>query len=130
MVHIDFLTVLVAAIVYFIIKTLWYSSYLFGNLWFRLRGLKKEDVRKKYIGYPLNFIIAYIIGHFISLFEIYVGATSFWDGVVAGFILWLGFVFITQISEVIWVKRSYKVFLIRNGFFLLAFMVMGAILVG
>jgi hypothetical protein len=130
MVHIDLLTILITAIVYMILKALWYSPFLFGKTWSKLRAVKIKDIRSRYVTYPLNFIVALILSYFLSLIEIYLGATSFWDGVVAGFVLWFGFVFTTQVTSIIWVKSSYKLFLIRNGFFLLAFMVMGAILVG
>lgn len=130
MFHIDFLTVLVAAIVYLIVKALWYSPYLFGKTWQQLKGIKSQDMRNKHIGHLLNFLVGLVLSYFLSLIEIYIGATSFWDGIVAGFVLWFGFVFTTQISTVIWVKNTFKAFLIRNGFLLLIFMVMGAILVG
>lgn len=130
MVHIDFLTVLITAIVYMIIKAVWYSSFLFGKTWLKLNEVKVKDIRSKFVTYPLNFVVALILSYFLSLIEVYIGATSFWDGVVAGFVLWFGFVFTTQVPSIIWVKSSYKLFLIRNGFLLLVFMVMGAILVG
>lgn len=130
MVHIDFLTVVVAAIIYMIIKIFWYSTVMFGEIMEDLKDVRPDEVTTKIIAYPLNFLVALILAYFISLIEIYVGATSFWDGIVAGFVLWLGFVFTTQITTVIWVKDSYKIFLIKNGFLLVAFMVMGAVLVG
>ena len=130
MIYVDLLTVLITAIVYMILKALWYSPFLFGKKWKKLREVKVRDIRKKYISYPLNFIVALILAYFISLMEVYIGATSFWDGVVSGFVLWFGFVFTTQVPSIIWVKDSPKLFLIRNGFLLIAFMVMGALLVG
>lgn len=130
MVHIDLLTVLIAAIVYMIIKAVWYSSFLFGSYWMKLKEVKAKDLRSKFLTYPLNFVVAFILSYFMSLIEVYIGATSFWDGIVAGFVLWFGFVFTTQITSIIWMKGLSKVFLIRNGFLLLVFMVMGAILVG
>lgn len=128
MIHIDFLTVFVAAVIYMMIKVLWYSPYLFGKIWLTLK--EKKELRSPYIAYPLNFLAALILSYFISLIEIYVGASSFWDGVFVGFILWLGFVFPIQLTQIIWIKDEIKLFLIKNGFLLLAFLVMGAILVG
>jgi hypothetical protein len=105
---------------------------LFGKMLQKLTGVKPGSLRNKYLCYTLNFFVAIILSFFISLIEIYIGATSFWDGIVVGFILWIGFVFTTQITSVIWVKNSdrVKIFFIRNGFLLLTFLVMGAILVG
>jgi hypothetical protein len=125
--HVDFSSVIVAAIVYMIIRSLWYSHVLFGE---SLCVINKRERRNKYIGYVLSFFNACLLAYFISLIEIYVDATSFWDGIVVGFILWLGFVFTTQIPEVIWKKKNYKIFLLKNSFLLLAFLFMGAVLVG
>ena len=128
MVHIDFLTVIVAAVVYMIIASLWYSSYLFGNIWTKLQG--KKNIRKRFPAFLFNFLAALVLSYFLSLVEIYLGTTSFWDGVIAGFIVYFGFIFTTQIISVIWEKNSFKIFLIDNLFFMLSLMVMGGILVG
>lgn len=130
MVHIDFLTILVAAIVYFIIGIAWYSPYLFGSMLLRLRGIDKKSIRKGFFSYLYSFFVALILSYFLSLLEIYMGATSFWDGVVAGFVLYLGFVFTTQIPSIIWIKNNYKIFFIDNFFYCVSFMVIGGILVG
>ncbi|KPK31894.1 MAG: hypothetical protein AMS24_05330 [Chlamydiae bacterium SM23_39] len=130
MVHVDFLTVLVAAVVYFIMGIAWYSPYLFGAIWLRLKGIDKKKMRKNIFSYLGSFLVALILSYFLSLLEIYMGATSFWDGVVAGFVIYLGFVFTTQIPSIIWIKNNYKLFLIDNFFYFLSFMVVGGILVG
>lgn len=130
MIHVDFLTVLIAAVVYMIISIFWYSPYLFGNLWMKLKKLEKADIRKKPIALALNFVFALLLSYFLSLIEIFLGATSFWDGVIAGFLLYIGFVLPTQIIGVVWVKNTFKVFLIDNVCWMLSMMVMGGILVG
>lgn len=113
-----------------ILKWLWYSPYLFGNIWHKYAEVKEKKMRSKFIAYPLTFLNGLLLSYFISLIEIYVGATSFWDGATAGFILWLGFAFTSHVTTVIWVKKNMKPFLIKQGFLLLIFMIMGAILVG
>lgn len=127
MFHIDYLTVIVASIVYMIILSLWYSKYLFGNIWLELR---EKEPRKKILGYVFNFFAALILAYFLSLVEVYLGATSFWDGVIVGFVVYFGFVFTTQIVSVIWFKNSFKLFLIDNVFYMISLMIMGGILVG
>lgn len=130
MLHVDFLTVFIAAIVYMVISLAWYSPFLFGNMWLRLSKLESKDVRNKPLAIFCNFIIALILSYFISLIEIFLDVTSFWDGVIAGFIIYLGFVFTTQFTKVIWVKKTFKLFLLDNLCWLLSIMVMGGILAG
>lgn len=130
MVHIDFFTVLISAVIYMIISSVWYSKYLFGKVWMRLKNIEKKDIRNKIFAYISNFAVAIVLSYFLSLIEIYLGATSFLDGIVAGAVVYIGFVFPTQIVSAIWVKNSFKVFLIDNGCFLLSLMIMGGVLVG
>ena len=95
-----------------------------------LNDIKTKDVRNKVLAIFLNFLVAIILSYFISLLEIFFDVTSFWDGVIAGFIVYLGFVFPTQITKVVWVKKTFKLFLVDNVCWLLSIMVMGGILVG
>lgn len=128
MIHVDYLTVLVAAVIYMIVAVLWYSPYLFGKIWMKEVG---DNINKnKFVTFPLNFLVAILLAYFISLFEIYLGATSFWDGVIAGFVIYLGFVFTTQVTSIIWVKNRWKLFLIDNGCWFISMMIMGGVLVG
>ena len=128
MICIDFLTVIVAALIYTLIQSFWFSSYLFGETW---RKLNPGTVPvNRFLGFFGKLAVALLLSYFLSLIEVYVEASSFWDGVVVGFILWLGFVFTTQITKVLRDKSRFKSFLIENGFFLLGFVVLGIILAG
>lgn len=128
--HVDLLTVIVATLIYMIIHSFWYSPLLFGPLWKKLKGLKNEEMRKKWIAIFFNFISAFILAFFLSLIEVYVGANSFLDGIVAGFVIYVGFIFPILITDVIWVKKSFKLFLIENAPVLISVMTMGGLLAG
>ena len=43
---VNYLAVLVAAIVSMVIGGLWYSPLLFGNVWMKLSGITQKDVEK------------------------------------------------------------------------------------
>lgn len=127
MAHVDYFSVFVGALIFMIISSAWYSPFLFGNLW---KKYVQKEIRKKTFAFTATFFVAVILSYFLSLVEIYFGATSFWDGVISGFIIYIGFVFPTQIISVIWCKETFKIFLIDNFCYLLSLMVMGGVLVG
>ncbi len=128
--HVDLLTVIVAALIYVIINAFWYSPLLFGSLWKELKGLKNENMRNRWTAYFFHALCAFILAYFLSLIEVYVGANSFLDGIVAGFVIYLGFLFPLQIRDVILIKKRWKLFLLETIPAALALMTMGGVLAG
>ncbi|MBN1915049.1 MAG: DUF1761 domain-containing protein [Parachlamydiales bacterium] len=130
MISLDYLTIIVAAIVNVILGFLWYSPYVFGRLWLQLIHRHEKEMKITFFSLLGGIIISLFLSFFLALVEAYMGVTSFWDGVVAGFIVWFGFVLPTQFSIVLWEKRPIKLFFIDNGIWLLGMLVMGGILAG
>jgi hypothetical protein len=128
MVHIDFITALIASVVSMILAFVWYSPFLFGNLWIKLTQNKNAKMPMSKMFFAL--INTFIQAVFLHIIVSYMGATSFWDGVIVGFIVWLGFVATTQFSGVLWGKKPFALYLLDNGFWLISFIVMGGILAG
>ncbi len=128
--QIDLLTVFVAALVAMILSSLWYSQYAFGLVWRRITGLDKKTIKQHMKTMPLFFLLLVIISYFLSLIEIYLGVTSFWDGIIAGVVVWFGFVFTTGFSTVLWGRKNLHLFMIDSGSWCLVFMAMGGILAG
>lgn len=128
-VQIDLLTVVVAAVLNMIIGTCWYSKWLFGSKWMKLCKVKEADCCKVgRIHLLYAFIVSLVIAYFLAFFEAYLGITTVTDGMFIGFCIWLGFVATTQISGVIWMHKSFQVFLINTGCKLLSFLVMSGII--
>ena len=125
--QIGWLAVVVAAVVNQIIGFLWFSKWGFGQKWLKLRGMREE---KKGVGSKalLSFINSLVIAFFISFFEVRLEVLSIADGVLFGFLIWLGFVATTQISGVIWGKKPFELFVINTGYKLLSLLVMGGII--
>jgi len=78
----------IAAIIGLIFGYLWYSPLFFGNV------VKKiySTSRKKSVVISLSFLLLLVVSYFIAFLEIYLKVTSFWDGVVTGILLWIGFI--------------------------------------
>ncbi len=130
---INYLAVLVAAVVAMVIGGLWYSPLLFRNLWMRLAGKTTKDLEKakqKGMGklYLLAFIAALVTSYVLAHFVDYLEATTISSGMTAGFWLWLGFIATTTLNSVLWEGKSFKLYILNNAHLLLNLLVMGAIL--
>ena len=132
-VNINYLAVLVAAIVGFFAGFLWYSDALFGKTWRGLMGIdekKMKQAQKKgmgkqiSIGFLATLLTAYILAHFVW----YVQAKTIAEGIVLGLWLWLGFFATTQLGMVLWEGRPFKLYVINTMHYLVMLAVMGAIL--
>ncbi len=125
-VQIDLLTVLVAAVLNMVIGFFWYSKWLFGPTWMKLRKVKEE--KGKIANMIYAFIVSLVIAYFLGFFEAYLQVTTVTDGMFVGFCLWLGFVATTQISGYIWCEKPLKLFFINTGCKLLSFLVMSGVI--
>ena len=126
---ISWLAVLVAAIVKFVIGGVWYMP-LFGKQWRALQGIP-ENASQAGLGQALvagaigDLIMAYILARFVLH---YGAASSLGEGILVGFMAWLGFVATIMVGQVYYEKRSWQLVLINGGYQLIGLLVMGAIL--
>ncbi len=127
MVIIDIVNVVIAAVIFLILYSLWYAPLIFGNL---RKKLTNRDINRRWYFYIIIFIVAIVISYFLALIEGYLGVSSFWDGVIAGFIIWFGFVFTVQILLMGLTKAKWSIFFIDMGCLLLNFMIAAGIIAG
>ena len=127
---INYLAVIVAALVHFIIGGLWYGL-IFANIFVDIVGreqLERMAADSHWSQYLIAFIsslvLVYILAHFVQL----TGSNSVAGGLQTAFWLWLGFVATTQISSVIFEQRKLGLYLLNIGYQLVACLICGAIL--
>ena len=132
-VDINYLAVLISAVVSMIIGSLWYSPLLFGNAWMKAGGMtvkdmdkaKKKGMGKLYFAMFIGALVtAYVLAHFVQ----YVGASGFFDGMEAGCWLWLGFIVPVLLGSVLWESKPIKYYLINVLYWLVNLTVVGGIL--
>ena len=132
-VNINYLAVLVAAIVGFFVGYLWYSNALFGKMWRDLMGFDEKKMKQAMkkgmgktmtIGFLSTLLMSYILAHFIS----YVQAQTAIDGILAGLWIWIGFVATIMIGMVMYEGKPMKLYCINSLYWLVTLCVMGAIL--
>jgi Protein of unknown function (DUF1761) len=129
--------VLVSALATMVAGFLWYSPMLFAKPWTILMGYDPNDKAKlaemqKSAGpsYAMS-LVASILSATVLGKVIYVAhVTSAPYGVKIGFAVWLGFVTTVQLTNALFMRQPFKLYLINTGYQLVCYLAMGAILGG
>jgi len=118
MLEINYIAVIVAAIVQMIVGLVWYSPQLFGKAWMRLSGVSKEDMKKRSMGksYSVGFIAAFVTAMVMSYFLSLAGATTFGGAANVAFWIWLGFLATTMLGSVLWEAKPTTLYLINVSY--------------
>ncbi|HXI98071.1 MAG TPA: DUF1761 domain-containing protein [Gemmatimonadaceae bacterium] len=117
--HVNYLAVLVAAIVVFVLGWLWYSPFLFLKPWMRARGLDPDAAMAgakmpagKLIAELLRCIVlAFVIAHFIRL----LGVSNWFIAAHFALLLWIGFPVVLLVGSILWENLPVKVAAINAG---------------
>jgi hypothetical protein len=133
--HLNLLAVLVAAISTMIVGFIWYSPVFFAKPWMREMGYDPDDKAKiqqmqKSAGpaYAGSFVASLISAFVLALVFHWMRVGSLHAGLGAAFHVWLGFVATVQFTDMLFQKKSMKLFAINAGFQLVCYLAMGAIL--
>ena len=128
---VNYLAVLVAAVVAHGVGFLWYGP-LFGKKWRELMKVSEKDVEKvkrkgmtkiimgSFLG---TLVMAGVLGWFLDL-----AGVSITNGLLVGFISWLGFLGTTQMGMVFWENKPWSLYLLQTAHSLVNLLVIGAIL--
>jgi hypothetical protein len=132
-IEVNYLAILVAAVVSFVIGMLWYSPILFGNAWMKASGITKKDIeksKKKGMGKQMitAFISSLVMAYVLAIFVKLSSAASFIHGVKVGFWLWLGFVATIALGSILWEGKPFKYYLINVSYWLVNVAIMAGIL--
>ncbi len=130
----NYLSVFVTTVVAFVIGALWYSPLLFGDAWKKLLKIKvtKKEMEaamkgmwKVLLG---GFFVTLILVFMLDLFMNFLNVVTFSQGVLLGFLIWLGFLATTMFNIVLYEKKPFKLYLINAGHYLAVLLISGGIL--
>ena len=132
---INYLAVLVAAIVAYAAGALWYSPALFGKVWMHLTKLSPEqmtEAKKKGMtaSYIVGFISTLVMAWIFAAMLAATGSASVSVGLTSAFWIWLGFIATSFLMPVLWERQPLKLYFINVGHYLLALLIIGSILGG
>ena len=125
---INWVAVVIATIVYFLIHFLWYFPFAFGNLWLRLVGKESEPkskiIRDTIIMIPTSFVTVLFIEIMIDL----TGMNDIASALILSILIWVGFVATIAINQNNFNDRGVKLFIVEYSFYLIGFMVTALLL--
>jgi hypothetical protein len=125
---INYPAVLVAAVAAYLLRILWYSRALLGNLWMAAAGLTEESTNQGNPGliFGASFVLELVAAFVLAMF---IGAeATFSLGLQTGFMAGLFWVGAALGVVYLFERRSLRLWLLNAGYMTLAFTVMGGIL--
>jgi hypothetical protein len=131
-VHINFLAVVVAAVVAFIIGGLWYSPVLFAKLWVKAHGYSEEQVKEMQKGagkaYAVTLVCDFLIALAIAVLVGYIHLEHCVQGLKLGLLVWAGFAMPLGLTANMFSGKRITVFYIDTAYQLVYLVIMGAII--
>jgi hypothetical protein len=128
----NYLAILVAAIACFLLDVAWYSFFM--DTWLAGIGRTKEWMSaagyNPALQYGTAIVASAVMAATLSFIVQWTGRQTIWRGVKAGFWLWLGFVLTTSATQSVFEVRPFSLLAVDAGFWLLAMILMGAIVGG
>jgi len=125
---INALAVVVAALVYFFIGSIWYSPVLFANAWMKEIGKSKDELNPNPFIYILCFVLtviaAFALACIFQLTALEGLVSGLFTGLAAGIAIAAAIAITTMFNDF----SRYKLYLINVGYHVVSFTLMGAIL--
>ena len=135
--HVNYLAVLVAGIVIFLLGGLWYSPVLFAKRWIALQGRTEEQMRAHaassnmpvmYLSaFLCGLITAWVLAGVLSHVAVAVEMNAA-HGALFGALCWLGFAATTSYATALFSGKPKLLWWIDSSYNLVSFMLAGIIL--
>lgn len=126
---INYLAVIVAALSSFIVGWIWYGP-LFGKTWMRLHGFSKDDLTEGTLSMPVIMVVNYIATALAALaIAMFIGPeANAGFGIFAGIMIAVFWIGTSRLNDVLYERKPWGLFFINVGYYLVIYVIMGAIL--
>ena len=126
-VDINYVAVVVAAIVPMALGALWYSPALFARPWMRAVGRTEEELTGAQLGYLISAVGAVLMSYALARIVRWAEVDDLWNGALVGLLVWLGFVASVLAVTTYFGGRPRQLWFINAGYQLVALVLVGAI---
>jgi len=125
----NWIAVIIATIVYFILGGLWYSPLLFANAWMKQINKTEEDFDKPNpVIFLYSFILQLIATISLALFITAMAIDTALNGAIIGFGAGAGILYTLSGTTGIFSETPFKLHLINNGYHVVGLTLAGLIL--
>src|SRR3989344_234051 len=128
MINVNYFAIVASTVVSMVLGALWYGP-LFGKKWLAFSGIT-EEVKNKAKAKGMSksfglmflgaFLMNYVLAHAIVFANAYLETEGVASGLVGGFWNWLGFIAPVTMGVVLWEGKSWGLWLINSGYYLVA----------
>ena len=126
--EVNYLAVLIATIITMVLGFLWYSPVLFGNLWIKQMGLKREEMSGgSSMSYILTMLTALVGTFVLALILTMIGEVTILTGLIVGCLVGIS-VSVKIGMNFLFENRGIGLYLITIGYHLVSYMIAGIIL--
>jgi Protein of unknown function (DUF1761) len=126
-VDINYVAVVVAALVPMFLGALWYSTALFARPWMRAVDRTQEELKGAQFGYVISAIGALFMSYALARIDRWAEVDDLWNGALVGLLVWVGFVAPVLGVNTYFAGRPGRLWLINAGYQLVALVLVGAI---
>ena len=129
MMDINWLAVVVAALIPMVMGSLWYGP-LFGKAWMKLMELTEEEIKQDFnpvqtygLSTLMALIMALVLEHVIGM-----GKPGAMHGMILGALMWLGFLVPYGYQSVAFEMRKKQIYYMSMAYNLVVLLIMGLVL--
>ncbi len=128
--HVNFLSVLVAALVYFALGAIWYSRALFANPWKRHIGKTEEQLKENFssLAFLWSFIWSFVAAYGIARILIWANGTTAGAGFLVGLLVAVCFIIAPMTINNLFEQRSKTLLAINAAYHSVALILAGIII--
>jgi len=139
MYDINYWAVLVSAIAFFAVGSLWYNDILFGKAWRESLGKTEAEFEKEMANSNMaksfgimflgSLLMAFVTAYLVDLIAVAYPTTSNVKlGLMIGFWVWLGYIASYVLTAISFEDKPWKYYFINTGYWLVGVLIMGVIL--
>jgi hypothetical protein len=127
---INYWAVIVAWAIYCIVGAFWYSPAGFAASWKKYTGIDIMKIPMNEANKTIGFVILSALVQAVALAVMLnsLAVENVQEGILVGFVLWLGFTAATTVGVTLYSRRSWKFLWLNSSYFLLVMLVNSAIL--
>ncbi len=129
---INYLAIVIAAVVAWLAGAAWYMSL--GKFWASAAGMTPEKMAEcknrphAYLPFIYVFVAELIMAWVLAGLLGHLGPVTLRSGIISAAFCWLGFLITAMVVNNSFAMRSWRLTLIDGGYWLLALLIMGAII--
>ena len=127
---INWIAVIIAAVASMVVGYVYYLPNVLGARWQKLMGRDMTGTQGAAMSYAMTAVAALVAAFVVAQLIHWIGgdAYSIVGGAWVGAVGWLGFTATSSFSDYVFSGRPWALFSIQNGYQLISFVVMGAII--